>query len=810
MLEALKIKLKAPVRYFCQVTHLNLQDNEAFQTPIILCLGEHSMFLLDEKMQELLGEVFYAHTIRVVEQNAPKGPEDVMRIEINDDRPKGIPAKITLISSEKTILLKHLRCYWETDYIWRMAKIGVLRVDREEINLKKFNAKAADTTSREQYGYCSNSSQKDSQKGYCYFYPNFLRKTRLIGEYVHIDNAECFLKVEIEDAQQLENLKDDLRTKAEFLAEDELKPGENYCFVKNSPYMKKMDLVVDLASWSGWEVVLKTTTRYIALIVLRRKFIPPLMDSGQDFVFLTVGDNLARKISMEPADSMHTKGISNIFYKIILDQRCEALIMDEGSANFYQTVLGTTPKSIQYAYMFIYSVKELIFHDQRSPDIDVLDKELGKYPNVKKFGKHPEQAIEAFFNLSQATGPGYRKWRQKVCRYLAYAIDGGLFQSKFTLEEVLKAIMGGAVKEITDLTILKRCIKLLLHVKRTTDECDAQSEELYVPINTLLTECSHKRIEGITWVFNEKVMISLIEVGYLQRELDISGNTSVYPQLLIFLLQSPMSSLELKSVVCRVTVGIEEAELSALKPLIPSLIDIFIGKNYTLATQAAVSLINLIYQNRENKQTLFKNLGLLVKRLASKDQKLLSYSILLLTNLASETSRRKAIANQIRDYLINILTGKVVEKEFITQEVLSRTVQAIITIMKDHSTVDYIVNSNEIIENCVEYVAKFDDLLPRLAWLLELMAEKSKVSLLKIAKFYMAALVKRLNDNLSTDVLKNLLSLIKVLIAYEEPLQLALENNIKSVLRQLYTLDTVSNDFPTRKIIASIIQILPK
>lgn len=51
--------------------------------------------------------------------------------------------------------------------------------------------------------------------------------------------------------------------------------------------------------------------------------------------------------------------------------------------------------------------------------------------------------------------------------------------------------------------------------------------------------------------FNEKVMIGLIESGYIQRELEMSGDTSIYPKLLVYLLAKPTSSIHLKSTICR-------------------------------------------------------------------------------------------------------------------------------------------------------------------------------------------------------------------------------------------------------------------
>lgn len=47
------------------MTHVGI-DSEAFGDNYIICLGEHSMFIVNEDMSDIRGEVFYAHIIRLV------------------------------------------------------------------------------------------------------------------------------------------------------------------------------------------------------------------------------------------------------------------------------------------------------------------------------------------------------------------------------------------------------------------------------------------------------------------------------------------------------------------------------------------------------------------------------------------------------------------------------------------------------------------------------------------------------------------------------------------------------------------------
>lgn len=354
--------------------------------------------------------------------------------------------------------------------------------------------------------------------------------------------------------------------------------------------------------------------------------------------------------------------------------------------------------------------------------------------------------------------------------------------------------MGGSLREVSHLSTLKKCIKLLLHVRRIDEKTDDQSEDLYGSISTMVKECKSKPQDTKIWNFNERVMIGLIETGYLQRELEISGDVSIFPDLLIYFLQSPWSSQELKCVVCRVAVGIDETEYNILKPLIPYYIETFATKNYSIASQAAVSLINLTYKNRENKQTLFNQLPNIIKRLDTIDQKLLSYTLLLLTNLASEASRRKTIASKVKDSLLKIIIGKGVDANFYSSEVISRAFNTLIIISKDHSTLDYFAQNESLRNECVKYIDYPGEILPKLTWLLEIMAEKSNSVKVKIGKLYIPIIIKKLFEGIEIEQIRAIISLINVLVGNKENLDLAKESKILQAFKVLKSDNSVLND----------------
>jgi hypothetical protein len=818
ILGALKSKLKATIEYFCQATHIGIEENVPFSEIIVLCLGQHSLFLLDETMQKLKGEVFYAHIKRLVEQKTSTETEDVIRIEMNEDRPTGIPAKVTLITTEKAIFLKHLKCYWETDYMWRVSKIGFLRIDQENIELKRFKPKKKDNKPKDKYTKCSTNSFKFNQQGYSYFCNAAFKPSRLLGEYTGtLENGENYmLKVIIEQSKLLENMRDDLKSKTESKAEsllnsNSLEPPNAFCYLKNCAYFKKMNLVLDLASWAGWEVLLKSGNIYFSIIILRRKFIPPLMDSGQDLIFCNIGGKASRELNTELADSIFTNQISSEYYKNIIEQRCHALIMDEESASFFQYNLQIKPNCISYAYSFIYGIIKIMSYESTKIEIQglkVLKGELEKIMDASLMNDDPYEVIKKFMQESKASkgSNGYMKWCEKVCRYLAYALNGGFFQRRLTLEIIIEEIMKGSLRKVKDLMILKICIKLLLHVKKITEPCD-ESEDLSGPISKLINECGNRKHDIRKWIFNEKIMICLIESSYLQRELDISGNVNTYPDLLLYMLESPWSSYELKCAICRVTTSIDEPnEYGIFKALIPYYIDIFCGKNYTLASQAAISLINLTFGNRQNKQTLFKQLDRIVARLNTKDQKLLSYTLQLLTNLGTEASRKKVIGTVIRDSLMKIITGKVIDKDYMSSEVLSKTINLMITVSKDHSTLDYFFHQDSLNDILLEYLNKGDDIISKIAWFLELIAEKSNDIKKKLGEIYIEPLIKIISQNASVEAVKNILGLINSLIVVQSNFELVKQNNLFKVLKEIRTGSDIQGDNIALQLVSSLLK----
>ena len=217
----------------------------------------------------------------------------------------------------------------------------------------------------------------------------------------------------------------------------------------------------------------------IFVTALRRKYIPPLMECFQDIlVFSTyyydVGKNdeeilLAseshlKTVHQKVVDTFHpvTKICPSIYF-VLVKQKAEALLMDEQTMAYFSQQLNIRPQQIScYAIAYVRSILKILrktnafgldplitdlknkrlieeeqngktmrkeIHDNASPQqirniIHQLDQGQDHYGQSKqKRGNKEAKSYEAKGAV----------WRAKVARYLAWCVDGGLLQSKFTI-----------------------------------------------------------------------------------------------------------------------------------------------------------------------------------------------------------------------------------------------------------------------------------------------------------------------------------------------------------------------------------------
>lgn len=65
--------------------------------------------------------------------------------------------------------------------------------------------------------------------------------------------------------------------------------NSDYWIISSNVYVKRENLNNDPSEWKGWEVHARTQKRDIFLILFRRKYLPPLMESYTEMVFALYG-----------------------------------------------------------------------------------------------------------------------------------------------------------------------------------------------------------------------------------------------------------------------------------------------------------------------------------------------------------------------------------------------------------------------------------------------------------------------------------------------------------------------------------------
>ena len=777
LIECLKLKLNVSLRYFSQVVHVGI-EGVAFRVPLLLCISEHSLLFLDQTFTTLLGEIFYAHINRIIEQEDTSG--DVIRFEFSDQRPSGIPRKMTLITGDKRKILDYLRCCWETDYMWRLSTVATLQIHKERINIKRYKDKAVNYISKDIYLAPPSDEIKIKVAGYGYFIKKFFKPTHISVEHSGINDGESYLVgVIIKEVKLLEQINPDIRTLAELFSENLIPAGTDYAYLRNNPYIKKYNLSNDIAKWEGWETLIITTQQVITVIILRRKFIPPLMDSGQDFYIYCTGGEESHRFCMNTADSIYTLGISSEVYRAVLAQRCEGLIMDEETAQFYQNTFQIKPSKIFFAYQVLISVLSIINRQASDPNIQKIIEEAKKRPESKNPDSiydridEPYKIIQEFCKSSYLSpgGAGYKIWCKKVYRYLAYCINGGLLQGRINFSDILAYLMEIKFDD-RDAEKIRIFIARMVDISHTNNE--QEFDDIHSGVVKMLessgfsgsTAANQSAVEKysphVSWRFNAIVMQSLIESGYMKKDFEQQQN-ALYPKLLLYLLQKQDSSQSLKLSICRACLSMNETtDTQTIRSLFPHILDIYLLSNYTLATQAAITLANLSYNNREHKQLLYKSCEGIMQRLNCKDSKLLSYTIMLLINLCSDPTRKKAIARDSRVIIRKIVVGNEVVKQSI--EVITKCYQILGIFCKDHSNAEIFNNDEEMIRACVENIGIDFDCDMRMLGFLENLCERSVAAKGFVGRRCIGEYVKVLKKNTNLELIRKIIEFFQGIV----------------------------------------------
>ena len=147
--------------------------------------------------------------------------------------------------------------------------------------------------------------------------------------------------------------KEDLQCYAEFFTKQFMET--KYMIIDSHIYFKKYNLTSDMAQWAGWKIHSRDKNRDVIVILLRRSYIPPLIDSFQDIAIILTGPkNKSIRHQESPNyeefhDSCHTTQLAHFIannfhpvvqqtqiYEIFIAKKVNALLLSEKDWNFYR------------------------------------------------------------------------------------------------------------------------------------------------------------------------------------------------------------------------------------------------------------------------------------------------------------------------------------------------------------------------------------------------------------------------------------------------------------------------------------------
>lgn len=778
VLKGLQRVTQAPVRYFTQIEHLGVDPSgQEFVDNLIICLGEHAFFIVSRGMDKLRGEVAYTHITKISEQKDKKRDPNVILFELSPNRSPTMPARIIFVTSSKEVFLKHLRCYWQTDYMWRLNKVATLKIMKENIPTKR---KAISAASQPITIEPRKNYKRELFMGYYFFISNIFTAHKLQDEWQgRFEDGELTLALEVSDLQPAESMKSDLRNKAEARA-IVLADGGQFWYITSEIHIKKCNLSGDIASWRGWLTNIRSQverdgrvfTKEICVIVMRRKYIPPLMDTGQDLVITLVHDKAGAEIvdiGRDIADSFHTYPDNNEPHVEVIERKMQSLLLDEEGYRYYTTHLGFKLSYLSQIQTIIYSLIKVMNRNNTDDSLKALDKKIrDQFPTIAPV-EDVMTIVEAIVNEVGASQPLIRRsWAQKFARYLAYCIDGGIYYGQFTISMIIGTIASGQVRDRKDLTQLRQITGFLLHLRKVDD--DYVYKDLSIKLKDMKFQDDPKSQLQDDY-FNERVMIIFLEEDMIQRELEMSGDFDKLEPLLTYFLGNRNSSIDLKCAVCRYVIGVyaSKAENISLKFVLPQLMECIKSNSAKLATLASTAIVNMTRSNEQIKRELLTEenfLEILKSQLSTPNQSLLINLLRAFNNMTTNSTFRKFIGEHLLENFVRIVRGTGIEGAYYMDEVLAPTIAILTILARDSESKEKLIFGFNILAELIKLLDRGEDVQTKVLIFMQKMANRGLDLKGQIGNLLIEQLVEYLSkaDQIRTgDFVKALLTLLAVL-----------------------------------------------
>lgn len=684
-----------------------------------LCVAKGRLFFVRPNFSKVIqgiGVLEYKHIESIVQD---KGSSVYVQFVLSSNRPPELPASILVSSEIRSELVNHISICYLADSMHRLQRVSPLplvendlfqtsEVDRvlpfKEFRLEEF------------HDYCffirdSFELVEDTvgKAGVSYVVPLEVPKGADVKKSSEVPKRAT-LSVYRYGPIHLSKLSSIGREHIRWVAMEykQAMVQDNAYVLKDSLYQKKMNLSNDVSTWVCWELLVREPSKVTAVVLLRRQYVPPLMDLVQDFAIIVefpIQEEASNKQVRRPerkegdreipathvdeekclheaelvADTFGPLAQSPSIYQDLVQARLDALLYVEESYGWIRTRLRLKPEGEsqieKYASIFVRGVIKILRDENAlsNPGIwkPVCERVEALSENSEEANLKPMVvALEVLGAPAELayTGGGSpavnHSWCAKVSKYLAFCLDGGLFGMSLTIADVITTLANKAVSQEAGEELLS-VVGFLLHLRHHDLNRPWEKRELrqqLVSCGLLASSRADADVpgtaggnvagsgswEGLRWTFNDRVMQVLIEVGYLQK-LFCPGsepNSIEYASLLNCLMLCPAASVNLRASICRWIVSSTATECDVM--LCPGLIHLMQTGGAFLATYATAALVNLS-QAKEVVKSFVIDIGVgkvCMAQLSSNEDDLIQYTLMLLVSLTKYINHRKVLISE--------------------------------------------------------------------------------------------------------------------------------------------------------------------
>lgn len=678
--------------------------NDTTRMQSYACVGKHCLFFVDQEMDGLIPEVERLPYMQISRAVVDASTQRLFLLEIDLDYYSDDGGfhwaggdRILVDAQQRDFFVERIGMCWQTEFMYRHFKVKKFPLARASIG-RQFDQHRQPGHTGQELQVLPFRGYEDAfaHRGYGVFLRSGFRNTSGLQHGIFTHDAGWEVKhygnsvvvpagvevtLHVGDLVALADLErsmvghDDLRTTAHTYRQTLVENLDLFYVTVNGSYLKRMNRTGDIASWDGWEFFIRAKEYVFACVLLRREYIPPMCDTAQDVIVLLrcpaqvlnhdtceVLIDECRFIADSVAPSAHIRHLC----AECIQARLDSLQCTEEAYRWFQGRLRLTPvHRSPAAIKFLKSIIKALESEGQLADDTLLDEDLFK--GVPALHDPLLVAQEMLSDAEALLGDGTKKereecraaWYQRISKYLAYCVDGGLLGDRFNL--------GVLIQGLTDMganRVLRNVVEFLLHVKPRGAESQMWSTSTASLTRMLRDfECFGQH------TFNRSVMRGLLQESYISAEWKKAnrGTNASYECLLANFLTNPDLGLPLKTLVCRqVLENTSTRDLTGeeneqqLKVLVHALMQCMEGTNVSLSSCATAALVNLSCDNDDVKNMLVVNrvVSICTTQLKSKDDDLTSYTLFLLVNLTKRPHHRTIVVREgAVPLIVDILTS---------------------------------------------------------------------------------------------------------------------------------------------------------